>query len=214
DDLDTSITPQEPSPYSNFVNDAADYKFPTKALSDAGIASTVGFPDTIDHHLNTNDSNAQYVTGSAEVYRVDQFISNYGNTTSDHFPVLTRYNWGGGGGGPTVTVTAPNGGESFGGGTTQTITWSSSGVTNAKLEYTLDNGSTFTVITSSTSAAPGSFAWTLPNTSSSLSRVRVSDTASAASDTSDGTFTITAAGGTAQVILNEILANEPGSSTA
>ena len=62
------------------------------------------FPDTIDHHLNTNDSNAQYVAGSAEVYRVDQFISNYGSTTSDHFPVLSRYTWGGGGGGSARQV--------------------------------------------------------------------------------------------------------------
>ena len=98
DDMDTSITPQHASPYANFVNDAADYKVPTKALSDAGIASTVDFPDTIDHHVNTNDSNAQYIAGSVEAYRVDQFISGYGDNTSDHYPVLTRYNWGGGGG--------------------------------------------------------------------------------------------------------------------
>jgi hypothetical protein len=28
-----------------------------------------------------------------EAYRVDQYISNYSSTTSDHFPVLSRYNW-------------------------------------------------------------------------------------------------------------------------
>jgi endonuclease/exonuclease/phosphatase family metal-dependent hydrolase len=104
DDVDTSIAPGQASPYANFVNDAADYKFPTKALSDAGISSTVGFPDTIDHHLNTNDSNGQYVAGSVEVYRVDQYISNYGTTTSDHFPVLSRYNWTGGGGTAQVVL--------------------------------------------------------------------------------------------------------------
>ncbi|MFZ5893644.1 MAG: lamin tail domain-containing protein [Myxococcota bacterium] len=97
DDVDTSITPQHASPYANFVNDAADYKFPSKALSDAGISSTVGYSDTIDHHLNSNDSNASYIANSVEVYRVDQYIANYSSTTSDHFPVLTRYNWSGGG---------------------------------------------------------------------------------------------------------------------
>jgi hypothetical protein len=104
DDMDTSITPSHASPYANFVNDSADYKVPTKALSDAGIASTVDFPDTIDHHLNTNDSNALYIAGSAEVYRVDQFIASYGTTTSDHYPVLTRYSWSGGGGGGSAQV--------------------------------------------------------------------------------------------------------------
>jgi hypothetical protein len=104
DDVDTSITPSHASPYASFVNDSADYRLPTKALSDAGIASTVGFPDTIDHHLASNDSHAQYVGGSAEVYRVDQLIGNYASTTSDHFPVLTRYSWGGGGGGGSAQV--------------------------------------------------------------------------------------------------------------
>ena len=215
DDVDTSISPGHASPYANFVNDAADYKFPTQALSSAGIASTVSYSDTIDHHLNSNDSNALYIADSVAVYRVDQYIASYGTTTSDHYPVLSRYTWSGSGGGtPTVTVTAPNGGESLVAGTSQPISWTSSGVANVKLEYTLDNGGTWTIITSSTSASAGAFSWTVPGTTSSLGRVRISDPASTASDTSDGTFTITAAGGTAQVILNEILANEPGSSTS
>jgi len=95
DDVDTSTTPGSASPYANFVNDTARYRFPTKALSDSGIASTTGFPDTIDHHLNSNEANATYVAGSVEVFRVDQFITSYSSTTSDHYPVLTRYNFGG-----------------------------------------------------------------------------------------------------------------------
>jgi hypothetical protein len=54
DDLDTSITPGEPSPYQSFVNDTTRYKLPTKALTDAGIATTAGYPDAVDHHLDTN----------------------------------------------------------------------------------------------------------------------------------------------------------------
>ena len=96
DDLDTSITSGNASPYANFVNDGARYRFPTKALSDSGIPSTTSFPDTIDHHLNSNEANATYVNGSVEVFRVDQFIPNYGATTSDHYPVLSRYAFGGG----------------------------------------------------------------------------------------------------------------------
>src|SRR5215475_5804696 len=213
DDLDTSITPGSASPYANFVNDTARYSFPTKALSDAGIASTVSFPDTIDHHLNSNEANATYVAGSVEVFRVDQFIPNYGATTSDHYPVLSRYTFGGGGGGttPSVTVVAPNGGESLPGGSVQNITWTSFNVANVRIEYTLNGGVNWSVITSDL-ASTGSFAWTLPTTSTSAARVRVSDMASTATDQSDGTFTIT--GAPAQVIINEIRANEPGSNTA
>jgi endonuclease/exonuclease/phosphatase family metal-dependent hydrolase len=103
DDVDTSITPERASPYANFVNDSADYRFPTGILSDFGISSTTNFPDTIDHHLNSNESNATYVDGSVEVYRVDQFITNYAATTSDHYPVLTRYTFGSNGT-PSVQV--------------------------------------------------------------------------------------------------------------
>jgi endonuclease/exonuclease/phosphatase family metal-dependent hydrolase len=211
DDVDTSITPGEPSPYANFVSDAARYTYPTKALSDAGVASTVSYSDMIDHHLDSNEMYATYVAGSAEVFRVDSYITSYGTTTSDHYPVISRYNWAGTP--ASVTVTAPNGGESWAGGTVHNVTWTSSGVSNVKLEYTLDGGSTWSTIVASTPASAGSYAWTVPGSASTNAKVRVSDTASSALDVSDAAFTIT--GGTpANVIINEILANEPGSNTA
>ena len=104
DDVDTSITSGEPSPYANFVGASASYTFPTKALTDAGIASTVSYTDFIDHQLATNDLIADYVSASAKVYRVDSYISSYGTTTSDHYPVLSKWNVGGGGTGGTPKV--------------------------------------------------------------------------------------------------------------
>jgi endonuclease/exonuclease/phosphatase family metal-dependent hydrolase len=215
DDVDTSITSGQATPYQNFVTDAADYAFPTHALSLAGVSSTTSYTDMIDHHLNTNELNATLVAGSAEVYRVDSYISSYDASTSDHYPVLTRYTFGSGGGTtPAVTVTSPNGGESWAGGGSRSITWTSSGVTNVKLEYTL-NGSSWSVITASTAASAGSYAWTVPNTATTAAKVRVTDAANAAvTDASDAAFTITVATTPAQVILNEIMANEPGSNTA
>jgi hypothetical protein len=148
------------------------------------------------------------------VYRVDSFIASYDASTSDHYPVLSRYTFGSGGGTGTVQVTAPNGGESWAGGSARTITWTSSGVTNVKLEYTL-NGSTWNVITPSTAASAGSYGWTVPNTASTTAKVRVTDAANATvTDASDAAFTITVSATPAQVILNEIMANEAGSNTA
>lgn len=217
DDVDTSITSGSPSPYQNFVDDAARYAFPTRALSLAGVSSTTGYSDMIDHHLNSNEMFATLVPGSAEVYRVDSYVASYDATTSDHFPVLSRYTWGstGGGGAASVTVTAPNGGESWAGGSVQSVAWTSFGVANVKLEYTLD-GTGWTTIAASTPASAGSYAWTVPSTASTAARVRVSDAASASTfDVSDAAFTVTAPASTpAQVILNEILANEAGSNTA
>lgn len=101
DDVDTSITAGKATPFANFVNDAADYAFPTRALSLAGISSTTSYPDLIDHHLATNELYGTLVPASAQVYRVDSYIASYDATTSDHFPVLSRYTFGGGGGGTT-----------------------------------------------------------------------------------------------------------------
>lgn len=113
----------------------------------------------------------------------------------------------------SLTVTAPNGGESWAGGSIQNITWTSSNVSNVKLESSLDNGTSWSVIASSVAASTGSYAWTVPSTSSTLARVRASDAQNGApSDTSDNVFSITG-GSPAKVIINEILANEPGSDT-
>lgn len=105
DDVDQSITRPKDSPYRNFVDDVAAYVFPTKTLSDAGQTSTVYYSEMIDHHLATNELSASYVAGSVEVFPADQYLASYDQTTSDHYPVLSRYSatsGGGSGGGDPV----------------------------------------------------------------------------------------------------------------
>lgn len=94
DDLDQSISGST-SPYANFLGDSARYQFATKPLSDAGISTTAGGGATIDHHLLTNEIASALIAGSTQVYRVDNYIPSYSSTTTDHFPVLSRYTWGG-----------------------------------------------------------------------------------------------------------------------
>jgi len=135
-----------------------------------------------------------------------------GATNMQHMAVIKDFLIPGDTVSASVTVTSPNGGESWAGGSTQSITWTASGVTNVKLEYTLD-GSTWSVITSSTAASAGSYTWTVPSSATTTARVRVSDAAnSLITDTSNAAFTITTStgGGAAQVFINEVLANEPG----
>ncbi|MCP3098076.1 lamin tail domain-containing protein [Myxococcus sp. K15C18031901] len=113
----------------------------------------------------------------------------------------------------SVTVTSPNGGESWTAGSARTITWTASGISTVKVEYTLD-GSTWTTLSSSVSASAGGLSWTLPSTTSTAARVRVTDTANASTtDTSDAAFTITSSGGggTGTLLINEVLVNELGS---
>jgi len=96
---------------------------------------------------------------------------------------------------PTVTVTAPNGGETLTGGASTNITWSSTGtIANVSLDYSTNGGTSWTSITTST-PNDGSQAWTVPSTATTQGRVRVSDASNAAvTDQSNANFTITVSG--------------------
>jgi hypothetical protein len=76
---------------------------------------------------------------------------------------------------PRIEVTYPNGGESFNPGVSQVITWNNVGVTGSQtVEYSLDNGGTWNVISNAVPAATTRLSWSVPaaNTSTALIRVR------------------------------------------
>ncbi|WP_121354224.1 T9SS-dependent choice-of-anchor J family protein [Flavisolibacter nicotianae] len=93
DDLDQSITAGfTTSSYNSFTTDPAHFFSPTLALSLAGKKSTVSYNDMIDHVMLSNEMQAYYLPGTAAVLSdVASQISSYASTTSDHFPVFTRY---------------------------------------------------------------------------------------------------------------------------
>lgn len=90
-----------------------------------------------------------------------------------------------------LTVLVPNGGESWIVGSSHNITWTSSGVTNVKIDYTANNGTSWNNIVSSTAASTGSYPWTIPIPPSTQCKVRISDASnSSVNDISDNVFTI------------------------
>ena len=58
---------------------------------------------------------------------------------------------------------------------TKDIEWEFSGVTNVKIELSLDNGSTWQDIIATTPAATGSYSWNVPATESSQCFIRITD---------------------------------------
>ena len=90
DDLDRSTYQARTSPFAALLMDPA-YRFTTQALTEAEISTTVHFSATIDHHLATASLARRFVEDSAAVVRPDTWIARFGETTSDHYPVLTRY---------------------------------------------------------------------------------------------------------------------------
>lgn len=91
---------------------------------------------------------------------------------------------------PYIEVIYPNGGESFAPAGTEIITWDNAGITGTQtLEYSLNNGGTWTTITSGLSASINRFQWTLPSgvfTGTALIRV----SSGSISDVSDANFKI------------------------
>jgi hypothetical protein len=92
---------------------------------------------------------------------------------------------------PSISVVVPNGGEEWFAGSKDNIKWSSTNIEDVKLEYTTNNGATWSLINSSIPSS-GVYSWNpVPNVSSVLCRVRISDAKEAIpSDISDENFTI------------------------
>ena len=92
---------------------------------------------------------------------------------------------------PTITVLSPNGGENWSVGSSQNITWSSTGtVGNVNIDYSINNGSNWIPVAVSTEN-DGSYSWTIPAAPSTTCLVRVRDAIdNDPSDSSDAVFTI------------------------
>ncbi|MFA5392699.1 MAG: DUF2341 domain-containing protein, partial [Candidatus Paceibacterota bacterium] len=94
-----------------------------------------------------------------------------------------------------LTLTSPNGGQSWAIATSHDITWNSVALAsaNVKLEYSVYNGASWDEIIASTPNS-GSYSWTIPNNgvSDGEALVRISDASlPGVYDTSDANFTIT-----------------------
>ncbi len=93
----------------------------------------------------------------------------------------------------SITLTAPNGSETWIVGASQNITWTRAGtISLVKLGYSTNGGATYpNVITNSTNGLTGSYSWTIPDAISTSTRVRVSDASDpSVVDDSNGDFVI------------------------
>lgn len=95
DDLDVTITDGINPPttsYVAFTSDNSNYGYATLPLSQAGKKSTVSYNDVIDHVMFSNELGSSYISSSATILTdAANLVTNYASTTSDHYPVFTRY---------------------------------------------------------------------------------------------------------------------------
>ena len=92
----------------------------------------------------------------------------------------------------SLALSSPAGGESWWVSSTHNITWVGNTITNVKLEYSTDNGSSWNTIVASTAISAYSYAWIVPNAISSQCKVRISDAANVATSSTSAAFSIVA----------------------
>lgn len=98
DDLNQTITAGVTPPitsYSSFtIDDSALYVFPTKLLSQQGQHSDVNYSSVIDNVIINKNMASFYLPSSATVLSsVASLVTNYGTTTTDHYPVFTQFSF-------------------------------------------------------------------------------------------------------------------------
>jgi len=166
--------------------------------SSGNVGSTVGLHYSIDGGNTWDEITTSTANNGTHAWTLPNFIetqsacrikvstSQYADDSDDTFTISAEPN--------TLTLTSPNGGETWPEQSTQTITWSHSGDVgdHVSLDYSIDGGANWTEIIASTSN-DGSHTWNIPNfiDTQSACRVRVASTSTAFADTSDTDFTIT-----------------------
>ncbi len=100
DELLRSTYANQTSPYKNFIDDDANYFFPSLALEQSGEgsfcsnSSCSSTGSMLDHLLITNELFDVYIPSSAGfIPDLPTAINSFGNTTSDHLPVYARFDF-------------------------------------------------------------------------------------------------------------------------
>lgn len=88
-------------------------------------------------------------------------------------------------------IITPNGGEVFVTGETETIDYNAFNVSNVKIEFSADNGATWSTITANATVSANGYNWLVPNIRTELGKIRITDlTDNTATSMSERTFKI------------------------
>ncbi len=77
--------------FEPFLNDPANYAFVTLDAAKAGEHTYLPFQSMIDHVLLSSDALVEYGSGKTDVLELEQKISAYEASVSDHRPVLVEF---------------------------------------------------------------------------------------------------------------------------
>ncbi len=160
------------------------------------VLKVVASTDASGHHFDV------YVNGVFDA-RLNDTAKRYGNVSTlysgvvlygsrtnnvDDFTVKTSST-------SSITVTAPNGGETWYANQSRNITWTSSGFTgNVKIELSIDSGASWSTVIAASTANTGAYSWTVPALTplpKTNCRIRISNASGGTPlDVSNANFTI------------------------
>jgi len=188
------LTITSPSGGENFVA----YTYQNITWNSNAVSSYVKLEYSVNGGSTWNlISNAEYNDGSYNWYVANNPSNNCKVRISDYYintiNSISNGNFNISAPQPTITITSPNGGENWTIGTAYTIRWNSVSVNNVKIEYTINGGTNWSTIVSSTNSNNGnnSYLWNIPNQPSTKCLIRISDIANPnIVDFSNGNFTI------------------------
>ncbi|MFC1540617.1 IPT/TIG domain-containing protein [Candidatus Margulisiibacteriota bacterium] len=174
---DTSETPQG--------NNISGYNVYRSTSQSSGFTQLNVSPVTgTSYNDTTGTTGTTYYYTIEPIFRGSIALGIYSaNSNGIAFPAVAE----------SVSVTSPNGGETWAPGSTHDITWTATGMTNVSIHYSVNGGTSWTAIIAST-PNDGTHSWAIPGTIDSTEcRIRVRDASdNTPSDMSDADFTIEA----------------------
>jgi photosystem II stability/assembly factor-like uncharacterized protein len=169
---------------------SSSYSLSSVHFTDSNTGWAVGGYYNMGQIFNTTNGGTNWTSQSisssyplSSVYFTD---SNTGWAVGEYGAILKYI----GGGSASLIITSPNGGETFLNGQQVIITWNSQAVQSVKIEYTSNNGGTWSTLSASYPADSGRFAWTVPNINSTQCKIRISQVGGSLTDISDYPFMI------------------------
>jgi hypothetical protein len=177
----------------------------TASAGTGGAISPVGAQSVCQNNTITFTitANAGYTISNVTVDGVSQgkiTSFTFSNVTANHSIAAAFVS------APTLTVTAPNGGESLVSSSAAFIKWSSANIASSeliKVEYTL-NGSSWVSLGNFSNS--GSVPWTVPSTLTTTAKVRVTAVSNTAiSDSSNAAFSIIAPAPVTYTVIVDIV---------
>ena len=134
---------------------------------DSNTGWVVGLGGTILHTQNGGETWTLQTSGTTSSINSIHFVDTNTGWAVGEIEWILKFS--------QIRLEHPKGGDFFGAGSSQQISWTHPGLSNLRLDYSSNNGSTWNPIADSIPASDGIYEWAVPNNPGNQFMVRISD---------------------------------------